>query len=152
MIMQELTGCILKATAALNGTYFEGCAVLITEHNDNGAVGFVTSKLFPRKLNELEEFRTAASIDIYEGGPVDTGHLYFLHTEPPLGGEKVTDSIFFGGDFQKAVLLVSEGKISSRQVKIFIGYCGWNANELEAEIEEGSWEITVSVSLSVFSS
>ena len=27
-------------------------------------------------------------------------------------------------------------------IKIFIGYCGWNTSELEAEIAEGSWLVT----------
>jgi putative transcriptional regulator len=33
-------------------------------------------------------------------------------------------------------------ELKDLQIKLCIGYCGWNANELEAEIEEGSWIIT----------
>ena len=32
--------------------------------------------------------------------------------------------------------------INVKKVRLFIGYCGWNAGELEAEIEEGSWQVT----------
>lgn len=148
--MQNLKGCILKATTPLKGTCFEGSLIFITEHNNKGATGFVTNKLFSRKLNELKEFNNAAAIDIYEGGPVDNEHLYFLHTQSSFGGESVKDNIFFGGDFQKAISMLSEGKLSAQQVKIFIGYCGWNANELEAEIEEGSWEISAATLSLVF--
>jgi putative transcriptional regulator len=37
---------------------------------------------------------------------------------------------------------LSNGQLSSSQGKIFIGYCGWDTGELQAEIEEGSWEIS----------
>jgi putative transcriptional regulator len=139
--MPELKGSILKATSSLDGTYFEGASIFITEHNAKGAAGFVLNKFFPRKLNELVEFSHAAAIDIYEGGPVDNEHLYFIHKDPSLGGEQVKDGIYFGGDFQKAVKLLTEGQLASNEVKIFLGYCGWNSGELEAEIEEDSWEL-----------
>ena len=25
------------------------------------------------------------------------------------------------------------------EIQLFIGYCGWDLGELEAEVEEGSW-------------
>jgi putative transcriptional regulator len=100
--MQDLKGCILKSTPALNSSYFERALIFITEHNSKGAIGFVINKLFERKLNELEEFSHAAAIDIYEGGPVDKGHLYFLHAPSAIiGGEQINKNIFLGGDFQK---------------------------------------------------
>jgi putative transcriptional regulator len=36
--------------------------------------------------------------------------------------------------------------LSADEVKIFVGYCGWDAGELESEIEEGSWEVQSQVS------
>jgi putative transcriptional regulator len=140
--MKELKGSILNATPSLDGTYFEGALIFLTEHNTKGAAGFVINKLFPRKLNELQEFNDAASIDIYEGGPVDNEHLYFIHKIPSLGGEWVKGDLYFGGDFQKAAKLLTVGQLSSNEVKLFLGYCGWDASELEAEIEEGSWELS----------
>lgn len=34
---------------------------------------------------------------------------------------------------------INNNKIYNQEVQLFIGYCGWDANELEAEMDEGSW-------------
>jgi putative transcriptional regulator len=138
----ELLGKTIVATDALNDTWFQQAEILITEHIEKGASGFIINKLFGRKLNDLEEFKHAAAIDLYNGGPVDAQHIYFIHKKPAfLQGTPVNASIFFGGDFNKAVELLSTGKLSGDEVKIFVGYCGWDAEELESEIEEGSWVV-----------
>lgn len=136
-------GTILKSTALLDGTIFENATVLITEHNENGATGFVINKRFDRKLNELEEFRHGVSFPLYDGGPVDREHLFFIHQRPDLikDGVHVHKDTYFGGDFKTAVKLINEHTLTEKDIKIFIGYCGWDANELEAEIAEGSWSM-----------
>ena len=45
-----------------------------------------------------------------------------------------------GLDLQ-AVDYINKNAISLNDIKLFIGYCGGDAGELEAEIEEGSWVI-----------
>lgn len=138
----QLQGKLITATSALDGSWFEKAVIFITEHNHEGAVGFVLNKLFPRKLNELEEFKLAAAIELYSGGPVDAAHIYFLHKKAELlQGTEISPGVYYGGDFKKAVDLLSNGKLSSEEVKVFIGYCGWDPGELESEIEEGSWEV-----------
>lgn len=139
--MNNLKGTYLEATASLNGTYFENARILIIDENKDGSTGFITNRLFPRKLNELQEFSTLASIDIYEGGPVDTEHLFFIHRAPDRieGGVPVTDKLFFGGNFSTAIQLLNDGQLSANDVTIFIGYCGWNAGELQAELDAGDW-------------
>ncbi len=141
--MQYLKGEFIISTPMLDGTFFERSVLFITEHDHNGASGFVINQLFPRKLNELVEFKHAAAIDIYTGGPVANEQLFFLHSSPGNipGGINITANIYQAGDFKKAIALLSNGQISSTKMKIFIGYCGWNSNELEAEIEEGSWKL-----------
>lgn len=142
--MQLQAGMIIKSTAALNNTYFESATVVITEYNTNGAVGFVTNKPFPRKLNELDEFKSIPSFPLYEGGPVDQEHLFFIHKRPELinGGTHLVQQAYFGGDFKEAVSCIEKESISTSDIKVFVGYCGWDANELEEEIKEGSWMIS----------
>ncbi len=36
---------------------------------------------------------------------------------------------------------IDNNQLTGNDIKVFIGYCGWDKNELEAEITEGSWEI-----------
>ena len=135
-------GTFLKSTLALDETLFENVVVLLTEYNNNGAVGFVTNKPSGKELNELEEFKTSPDFALYDGGPVDKEHLFFIHKRPDIiEGSSGVDGIYNGGNFQQAVAAINNNTISKRDLKIFIGYCGWDAGELEAEIEEGSWEV-----------
>jgi putative transcriptional regulator len=34
---------------------------------------------------------------------------------------------------------INAGAINQQEIQLFIGYCGWDVGELEAEVEEGSW-------------
>jgi putative transcriptional regulator len=136
-------GIFLKSTSLLNGSLFENAVIYITEYNEKGAMGFVVNQQFPRKLNELEEFKNRKPFPIHLGGPVDQEHLYFIHQRPDLieGGEPVTGTIFLGGNFKSAVQHINSHILTEKDIKVFIGYCGWDYHELDAEIAEGSWEV-----------
>ena len=136
-------GIFITSTSLLDDTFFEDATLFITEYNEKGAMGFVVNKEFPRKFNELEEFRYSPPFPLYDGGPVDREHLYFVHRRPDLiaGGVPVADNIYMGGDFKAAVMHMNNGTILEQDIRLFIGYCGWNTHELEEEIAEGSWEI-----------
>ncbi len=137
-------GSIIKSTAALNATYFENAIIYISEYNEKGALGFIINKIFERSLNELEEFRHSPAFPLYEGGPVDQQHLFFIHQRPDLipDGKKIKDAIYLSGNFNEAVKYINNKTLKPDDIKIFTGYCGWNFGELEAEIKEGSWEIS----------
>lgn len=146
-------GLFIQSTEALNETLFSQATIFITEYNSGGAVGFVINKPFGRSLNELVEFKHSPYFLLYDGGPVDQEHLFFLHRRPDLidAGTPVGNGIFSGGNFRQAVTAINNKSLSARDIKILVGYCGWNAGELEAEIEEGSWIITESTTQDMFS-
>lgn len=142
--MQIFPGLYIKSTAALQGSYFEDTVILVTRVNADGAIGFVLNRPFGRNVNDLEEFKNDQAIPIWEGGPVDQEHLFFIHSRPDLieEAESVKNGIYTGGNFKQAIKATNEGSMIPGQVRIFIGYCGWDAGDLEAEIEEGSWELS----------
>lgn len=142
-------GIFIGSTALLDDSFFEQAILFIAEYNEKGAMGFVVNKEFPRRFNELQEFSDSIPFPLYEGGPVDQEHLYFVHRRPELiaGGVLVADNIYLGGDFKTAVRLINNGTLSTMDIRLFIGYCGWDFQELEAEIAEGSWEILEEVTL-----
>lgn len=137
-------GLYIKSTSQLDNDFFEKAIVLISEYNDKGATGFVINKPFGRNLNDLEEFKHSIPFPLSDGGPVDREHLYFVHRRPDLitGGIPVNENLYVGGDFKEALKYLNNKTITAQDIKLFIGYCGWDKGELDAEIEEGSWNVS----------
>jgi len=156
VLMQKsiTAGTVLISTPSLDDSIFEKTVVFITEHNEKGAMGFVINKSFPRRLNELIEFKDSAAFPIADGGPVEREHLYFLHQRPDLieGGVAIADSTFLGGNFKQAITHLTNNTLLEKDIKIFIGYCGWDPQQLEGEIEEGSWLVDDAGSKVIFTS
>ncbi len=151
--MNLQAGMFLKSTAALDDTVFAGVVIFLTQHNAGGAIGFVINRPFGRSLHELQEFKHSPYFPLYDGGPVDKEHLFFLHRRPDLieEGTLVASGIYWGGNFRQAVNSINNKSLSAKDIKIFVGYCGWDGGELEAEIEEGSWIISGEEKKTIFS-
>ena len=136
-------GSYIKSTPLLDGSYFEIATILIVENNTDGAVGFVVNRPFGRSLNELKEFSKSKPFPLLEGGPVDQEHIYVLHNRPDLikGSQPISSDTFFGGSMQEVLHAINVKDDRENEIQLFLGYCGWDADELEMEIEEGSWTL-----------
>jgi putative transcriptional regulator len=140
--MRDLkAGIHIKSTTALIGSFFEHTTILIVEHDEAGTIGFVTNKPFEKSLHELIEFSHAKPFPLMDGGPVDRDHLFVLHKRPDLidGGKQIPNGLYLGGDMDLVIQAISTGGANPKEIQLFIGYCGWDEGELEAELEEGSW-------------
>lgn len=78
---------------------------------------------------------------MFLGGPVENDLLHFLHCRPDLidDGTEVSEGIFWGGDFEMLKMMVLAGQIKPEEVKFIAGYSGWEKNQLDSELESGSW-------------
>lgn len=139
--MQIGTGTILESLASDLEDYFDEAFVIVVQNDDDGAIGLVFNRQYGRSLTDLQEFKSAPKINLFEGGPMQQDHLYFIHRIAEVGGTHVKEDMYFGGDFSLALSLIEQGKVSLSDIKIFIGYCGWDKDQLEAELEEGAWRI-----------
>ena len=136
-------GTILRSSVHLEDAVFAGTVLLIARQNPAGTVGFIINKIFERTLNELAEFAMAPAMQLYNGGPVAKEQLFFIHRRNDVigGGDHISGDLFLGGDLHQALTLIENNSIPSTDLKIFIGYCGWDENELEAELNEESWHV-----------
>jgi putative transcriptional regulator len=137
-------GLFIKSNADLNGSFFEHTTILIVEHDEAGSVGFVTNKPFGKSLHELIEFNHSKPFPLMDGGPVDRDHLFVLHKRPDLidGGEQIPNGLYLGGNMEQVIQAINTGNANPQEIQLFIGYCGWDEGELEAELEEGSWTVS----------
>ncbi len=142
--MKDLkAGIYIKSTAALNDSFFEQTTILIFEHNEAGSTGFVINRPFEKSLHDLIEFNHVKPFPLMDGGPVDRDHLFVLHKRTDLidGGKPIPNGLYIGGNMEQVIEAINTKDINKNEIQLFIGYCGWDAGELEAEVEEGSWTI-----------
>ena len=140
--MRDLkAGIYIKSTAALIGSFFENTTILLVQHNEAGSIGFVTNKPLGKSLHELIEFNHTKPFPLMDGGPVDREHIFVLHKRPDLidGGKQIPNGLYLGGNMEQVIEAINTGGANKEEIQLFIGYCGWDVVELEAEVEEGSW-------------
>jgi putative transcriptional regulator len=134
-------GRILISEPFLSDTYFHRSVVFLTEHSDEGSVGFVLNKPVDLSVNDVLNDFPEIDAEISIGGPVNTNTIHFIHTvgETIPNSVRVTGDIYWGGDFETLKTLIREGKVHSNQVRFFLGYSGWSPKQLENELSENAW-------------
>ena len=137
-------GIYIKSTAALNGSFFEHTTILLVQHNTEVSICFVTNKSFEKSLHELIEFNHIKPFPLMDGGPVDREHLFVVHKRPDLidGGEQIANGLYLGGNMEQVIEAINTRGANQQEIQLFIGNCGWDLGELEAELEEGSWNFS----------
>jgi putative transcriptional regulator len=137
-------GRILVAEPFLSDVYFKRSIVLLTEHNDEGSVGFVLNK--PVNLNLTEIINEFPPFDgkVSIGGPVSTSSVHYIHTLGDLIPESVhvCGNVYWGGSFETIKNLIEKGSITKEQIRFFLGYSGWMPKQLEDELNQNSWLVT----------
>lgn len=137
-------GKILIAHPFLNDPNFARSVVLLCEHREEGSLGFIFNKIFSKTLDELISASVANGTPVYFGGPVQLDTVHFLHNVPDLidGGFMVSQGLYWGGDFERAIELLNIGLLDQSRIKFFIGYSGWDSGQLAHEMEERSWIVS----------
>lgn len=135
----SLRGKLLVASPALVDPNFARAVVLITEHSEEGAMGMVLNRPSETMLDDLSEelAGVAGSGPIYVGGPMQRDALVLLaeFSDPSAAAWIVAADV--GLASSDLGLSDLEGVI--RRGRMYSGYSGWGAGQLEAELEVDSW-------------
>lgn len=145
---------LLVATPQLLDPNFADTVVLLLDVDDDGALGVVLNRPTPVAVSEVfagwGEVVAEPEV-LFQGGPVSTegalavGWLRDLD-DVPVGFRKVVDGLGVV-DLDTPVELV-DGSLSG--MRIFAGYAGWGTEQLDGEIEEGSWYVVPAHAPDVF--
>ena len=137
-------GRLLISEPFLQDAYFKRSVVLLTEHSENGSVGFVLNKPIDLTIQDVIKDFPQFDTKLYVGGPVGKDTVHYIHTLGELLPESVhvKDNIYWGGDFNRLKELISEGMVQPSQIRFFLGYSGWSPKQLEGEIENNAWLIS----------
>ena len=122
---------------------FSRSVILLAEHNEEGSVGFILNKPLSYSISDLVP-EVSAEFTVYNGGPVEQDNLYFIHNVPHIitNSVEIAEGIFWGGDFENIKSLINSGAITKENIRFFLGYTGWEINQLENELKESNWIIT----------
>ncbi len=119
---------------------FNRSIVLLTEYNKEGTVGFIINKPLEFSVNDLIP-TIIAEFSVFYGGPVSPDNVYFIHNVPEIisDGIEIAPGIFWGGDFENTITEINNGTIKKDNIRFFLGYSGWEMNQLEEEISSKYW-------------
>ncbi len=140
-------GDLLIAEPAIIGDVsFNRSIVLLADHSSEGSIGFILNKPLEYTINDLIP-EVNASFKVYNGGPVEQDNLYFIHKVPELipNSIEISLGIFWGGDFGRVAELITENVINEKDIRFFLGYSGWNSNQLEDELKANSWLVSKNI-------
>jgi len=132
---ESVRGRLLIAAPSLYD-YFRRTVVLVLEHTPDGAMGVV--------LNRSSETRVAEAVPAL-------AELAGSDELVRLGGPVAPDSVVALGDFEDpdeagthvvgtiGTLDPDAPSSSLRRLRVYAGYAGWGAGQLDGELEEGAW-------------
>lgn len=130
-----MRGHLLIAAPSLYD-YFRRTVVLVLEHTPDGAMGVVLGRETGTPVAEAVPALAELAGDddvVYLGGPVSPDSVVALgdFERPEEAGTRVVGSLG---------TLDPDGENESlRRVRVFAGYAGWAAGQLDSELEEDAW-------------
>jgi putative transcriptional regulator len=131
----SLRGKLLIASPSLYD-YFRRAVVLVLEHSGDGAMGVI--------LNRVSETSVADAVP-------DLGDLAGGEALVWVGGPVGPQSVVAIGDFEdpseaSTTVFGSVGVVDPdgpppalRRIRVFAGYAGWAAGQLDGELEQEAW-------------
>jgi len=147
-----LDGQFLIAMPGMGDSNFDRTVIYICAHSAAGAMGFIinrpqaitfTDVLLHLELVEQEDAirlpRTTREFPILAGGPVESGRGFVLHSDDFVGESSipVSDEISLTATLD-VIRAISHGH-GPKRATMMLGYAGWGAGQLEAEIGNNGW-------------
>jgi len=137
--VDTLQGSLLIASPSLLDPNFWRTVVLITEHTDDGAAGLVINRPSPSPVSDLVpqlEVLVDDGEQVWVGGPVQPNAVLVLGEFVDV--EEAAVPLFGSLGFPALDDPEDVMPITTRR-RVFAGYAGWEAGQLESELERDDW-------------
>jgi putative transcriptional regulator len=137
-------GTFLIANPTLRDPNFLRTVVLLCEHSEQGSMGLIINRPSEVKLADALSTKVSPKSEerLFVGGPVQPDSLLVLHrlAKTVPGAKPIGDGMGFGGDMQALLELLAEPRDhAGDRVRVYAGYSGWGAGQLDQELEAGGW-------------
>ena len=146
-------GKFLVASRRMADPRFRETVILLVDYTKNGAMGLVINRPSEVKLHAL--FPDLKGIKektdtVFMGGPVARNQMIMLLSTARLPDEdsvQVFQDIYVSSSMDLLKRLVSEGRETFR---MYNGYSGWAAGQLEWELSRGDWHVVQADAEAIF--
>ena len=147
-----LSGQLLLSMPGIGDPRFERVVIAMCLHDDDGALGLVVNNelgsMSVRALMEqldIDPGVTPAEIMVMQGGPVEPGRGFVLHSAEYDGQSTISVSGAQGPLWGLTSTLdilkdIAAGKGPQRWIAT-LGYTGWGAGQLEGEMTRHGWHV-----------
>ncbi|MGE3961891.1 MAG: YqgE/AlgH family protein [Dehalococcoidia bacterium] len=142
-MLESTAGRLLVATPLLTDPNFDRTVILVCFHDEHGAFGIVLNRAGGAPAGDLlPEWRALLTPpgDLHYGGPVERSSFLGLgYMEGPQD-----EALEWWTPIVRGVGLVNlaadvEEATPLSALRVFHGYAGWGAGQLDAEVGEHSW-------------
>lgn len=134
-------GDLLIAEPSIIGDLsFNRSIIILADHNPEGSIGFILNKPLDFTLQDLIP-ELESTFKVYNGGPVEQDSLYYIHRAPHLITDsiEISEGLFWGGNFEDVNELLQQEKLNPKDIRFFLGYSGWESNQLITELLANTW-------------
>jgi putative transcriptional regulator len=134
---QNLTGSLLIAHPSMMDPNFRRAVLFISAHDaEDGAIGVILNRPLDKHVSDLvseEPPHGLADVPVFLGGPVGKNQLMFAAFEwEDANGLRLNHSIKMDEAHEKV-------DTDPASIRAFVGYAGWSAGQLEAEMKQKAW-------------
>ena len=137
-------GKVLLSGPFMEDYHFSHSVVLIVDNNDEGSVGVVLNKVYNPNICDIVFDFPRINMPVFLGGPVQKDSLVFIHSlgKRVPGSLKITDDLWFGGDFDIVREMARNHIINRSNIRFFAGYSGWVHGQLDDELKRHDWLVS----------
>lgn len=146
-----LVGQLLLSMPGIGDERFDRAVIAMCVHDDDGALGIMVNRPAGIAVTDLmaqldvEPGKTPAAARVMSGGPVEPGRGFVLHSPDYAGQGTITvggpGGVRWGLTSTIDVLkAIAEGKGPTHWV-VALGYTGWGAGQLDAELLRHGWHV-----------
>lgn len=141
----QFNGQFLVSMPDLKGGVFDSSLVLMCEHGETGAMGFIVNKPTEFSVQEIfEQLNLDAAegldpdIPVMTGGPVEPQRGFLLSNHPITDDVvEVLDGLFLASS--PDVLPLAIDALNQGDAIFILGYSGWSEGQLESEMAANTW-------------
>jgi len=124
---------------------FDSALVLMCEHGESGAMGFIVNKPTEFSVQEIFEqlgLESANSLDpdvpVMTGGPVEPQRGFLLSNHPITEDVvEVLNGLYLASSPE--VLPLATNALNQGDAIFILGYSGWSEGQLESEMAANTW-------------